>query len=171
MEGNMDSSFSLISEAFEKYRSRVLNYINYRIENYDDSEDLVQDTFVSLLECSKLICEDTIKSFIFTIAHNLVIDYLRRRCKKQEIASYIMENPVSATCSPETDIVVNDIKEHEVHRMSLLPSQRKKIYYMNRFMDMSADDISKKLCLSKRTVENHLFISRKEVREYIKQCI
>lgn len=42
---------------------------------------------------------------------------------------------------------------------------------MNRFMDMSADDISKKLCLSKRTVENHLFISRKEVREYIKQCI
>lgn len=167
----MDSSFSLISEAFEKYRSRVLNYINYRIENYDDSEDLVQDTFVSLLECSKLICEDTIKSFIFTIAHNLVIDYLRRRCKKQEIASYMMENPVSATCSPETDIVVNDIKEHEVHRMSLLPSQRKKIYYMNRFMDMSADDISKKLCLSKRTVENHLFISRKEVREYIKQCI
>ena len=126
MEGNMDSSFSLISEAFEKYRSQVLNYINYRIENYDDSEDLVQDTFVSLLECSKLICEDTIKSFIFTIAHNLVIDYLRRRCKKQEIASYMMENPVSATCSPETDIVVNDIKEHEVHRMSLLPSQRKK---------------------------------------------
>lgn len=167
----MDSSFSLISEAFEKYRSQVLNYINYRIENYDDSEDLVQDTFVSLLECSKLICEDTIKSFIFTIAHNLVIDYLRRRCKKQEIASYMMENPVSATCSPETDIVVNDIKEHEVHRMSLLPSKRKKIYYMNRFMDMSADDISKKLCLSKRTVENHLFISRKEVREYIKQCI
>lgn len=167
----MDSSFSLISEAFEKYRSQVLNYINYRIENYDDSEDLVQDTFVSLFECSKLICEDTIKSFIFTIAHNLVIDYLRRRCKKQEIASYMMENPVSATCSPETDIVVNDIKEHEVHRMSLLPSQRKKIYYMNRFMDMSADDISKKLCLSKRTVENHLFISRKEVREYIKQCI
>ena len=168
---SVSSSFSLISEAFEKYRSQVLNYINYRIENYDDSEDLVQDTFVSLLECSKLICEDTIKSFIFTIAHNLVIDYLRRRCKKQEIASYMMENAVSATCSPETDIVVNDIKEHEVHRMSLLPSQRKKIYYMNRFMDMSADDISKKLCLSKRTVENHLFISRKEVREYIKQCI
>lgn len=167
----MDSSFSLISEAFEKYRSQVLNYINYRIENYDDSEDLVQDTFVRLLECSKLICEDTIKSFIFSIAHNLVIDYLRRRCKKQEIASYMMENPVFATSSPETDIVVNDIKEHEVHRMSLLPSQRKKIYYMNRFMDMSANDISKKLCLSKRTVENHLFISRKEVREYIKQCI
>lgn len=171
MEGSMDSSFSLISEAFEKYRFQVLNYVNYKIENYDDSEDLVQDTYVRLLECSKLICEDTIKSFIFTIAHNLVADYLRRRCKKQEIASYIMENAVSSTRSPESDIIANDIKEHEVRRMSLLPSQRKKIYYMNRFMDMSADDISKKLCLSKRTVENHLFISRKEVREYIKQCI
>ena len=49
--------------------------------------------------------------------------------------------------------------------------ERKKVYYMNRFMDMSSDDISDKLCLSKRTVENHLFIGRKEIRKYIKECI
>jgi DNA-directed RNA polymerase specialized sigma24 family protein len=42
---------------------------------------------------------------------------------------------------------------------------------MNRFEDKSVTDISEELNLSRRTVENHLFISRKEVREYLKQCI
>lgn len=171
MEDNMDNSFSLISEAFEKYHSHILNYVNYKIENYDDAEDLVQDTFVRLLECGKLICEDTIKSFIFTIAHNLVADYLRRRYKKQEITSYMMESSAAVDYSSESVIIAKDLETHEKAVMSLLPPQRKKIYYMNRFMDMSAEDISMKLCLSKRTVENHLFIGRKEIREYIKQCI
>lgn len=167
----MDNSFILISELFEKYHYHILNYISYKIESYDDAEDLLQDTFVRLLECNKMLCEDTIKSFVFTIAHNLITDYLRRRYKKQEVASYIMESEVALVHSPESDAIVNDIKEHEIYRMSFLPSQRKKIYYMNRFMDMSANEISKKLYLSKHTVENHLFISKKEVREYIKLCI
>ena len=42
---------------------------------------------------------------------------------------------------------------------------------MNRFEGKTVREISQELNLSQRTVENHLFISRKEVREYIKQCI
>ena len=45
------------------------------------------------------------------------------------------------------------------------------IYTISRFEDKSVTDISEELNLSRRTVENHLFISRKEVREYLKQCI
>ena len=36
---------------------------------------------------------------------------------------------------------------------------------------MSVEDLSVELSLSKRTVENHLLIGRKEIREYIKKCI
>ena len=42
---------------------------------------------------------------------------------------------------------------------------------MNRFQGKSSEDIAEELNLSRRTVENHLFISRKEVREFIRQCI
>jgi RNA polymerase sigma-70 factor (ECF subfamily) len=42
---------------------------------------------------------------------------------------------------------------------------------MSRFQDKSAEDIAEELKLSRRTVENHLFISRKEVREFIRRCI
>ena len=171
MEGNMDNSFTLVADAFYSYRSQLFNYISYKIENKEDAEDLVQDTFVRLLECGKMLRKDTVKSFIFTIAHNLITDYLRRFYKKQEITSYMMESIKPEVRSFESDIIARDLEKHEKAVMHMLPSQRKKIYYMNRFMDMSSDDISDKLCLSKRTVENHLFLGRKEIRKYIKECI
>lgn len=171
MEGNMDNSFTLVADAFSSYRSQLFNYINYKIENKEDAEDLVQDTFVRLLECGKMLRKDTVKSFIFTIAHNLITDYLRRYYKKQEITSYMMESVVPEVNSSESAVIARDLEKHERVIMSLLPSQRKKIYYMNRFMDMSVEDISVELSLSKRTVENHLLIGRKEIREYIKKCI
>ena len=42
---------------------------------------------------------------------------------------------------------------------------------MNRFEGKSSETIAEELNLSRRTVENHLFLSRKEIRTYIKQCI
>lgn len=167
----MKKSYNLVAAAFNDYKSQLLGYINHRINNPDDAEDLVQDTFVRLLECGKMLRDDTVKSFIFTIANNLVVDYLRRYYKKQEIASYMMESAISVVRSAESDVIAGDLRKHEVLKMSALPIQRKRIYYMSRFMDMSVDEISEKLSLSRRTVENHLFIGRKEVREYIKKCI
>lgn len=171
MEDNMENSFSLIATAFGDYRQQLLRYVCYRINNQDDAEDLVQDTFVRLLECGRMLREDTIKSFIFTIANNLITDYLRRFYKKQDICSYMMESADVMSPSADSNTVVCDLERLEKTKVAMLPLQRKKIYYMNRFMDMSADDISKRLCISKRTVENHLLIGRKEIREYIKQCI
>ena len=71
----------------------------------------------------------------------------------------------------ESCVVADDLLACEKRRVEFLPSQRRKIYVMNRFEDKSVTDISEELNLSRRTVENHLFISRKEVREYLKQCI
>lgn len=167
----MKKSYNLVAAAFNDYKFQLLGYINHRINNPDDAEDLVQDTFVRLLECGKMLRDDTVKSFIFTIANNLVVDYLRRYYKKQEIASYMMGSAISVVRSAESDVIAGDLRKHEVLKMSTLPIQRKRIYYMSRFMDMSVDEISEKLSLSRRTVENHLFIGRKEVREYIKKCI
>lgn len=171
MEDSMKKSYNLVAAAFNDYKFQLLGYINHRINNPDDAEDLVQDTFVRLLECGKMLRDDTVKSFIFTIANNLVVDYLRRYYKKQEIASYMMGSAISVVRSVESDVIAGDLRKHEVLKMSALPIQRKRVYYMSRFMDMSVDEISEKLSLSRRTVENHLFIGRKEVREYIKKCI
>lgn len=171
MEATTNITDQLITRSYEEYHPAVLTYITFKINDYSDAEDLTQDVFVRLLEYRQMLRPDTVKFFIYTIARNIVIDYLRRYYKKQEISSYIYDYAEKSSNDTENGIIARDLQACEKQCMRLLPSQRRKIYAMSRFEDKSASDISMEMNLSRRTVENHLFISRKEMREYMTKCI
>ena len=130
-----------------------------------------QDVFLRLMEYKQMLRPDTVKFFIYTISRNLVNDYLRRFYKKQEISSYMYDHAETCTNDTESRIISDDLAALEQRKLSVLPTQRRKIYTMSRFENKSIADISSELNLSHRTVENHLRIGRHEVREYIRQCI
>lgn len=171
MENCMMKSSKLIADSYERYRYSVYLYINNKVNNKEEAEDLSQDVFVRLIDYKQMLRSDTVKYFIYTISRNLVNDYLRRYYKKQEITSYMYDVAEVVYDEVESYIVADDLLVWEKQRIALLPQQRRKIYVMSRFEDKSVADISEELNLSRRTVENHLFISRKEVREYLKRCI
>ncbi len=171
MENRIKLSDRLITEYYEEYRQSVFFYICRRIENRSDAEDLTQDAFLRLLEYRMMIRRDTLKYFLFTIVRNLLNDYLRRYYKRQEIDRYLYDTLPVTTVEPESRMVADELRRLESRRVSALPEQRRKVYIMSRFQDKSAEDIAEELKLSQRTVENHLFISRREVREFIRRCI
>lgn len=169
---NIDmSSVQLISDSYKNYHRSVYLYILYKIRKDEDAKDLSQDVFLRLMDYKQMLRPETIKHFIFSICRNLVTDYLRRHYKMQEITSYFLDRIPTSTNDVESQIIANDISTCEQERVLRLPMQRRKIYVMSRFRHKSSADISACLGLSVRTVENHLFISRKEIREYIQQCI
>ena len=147
------------------------SYICYRINNKEEAEDIAQDVFLRLMDYKQMLRPDTVKFFIYTISRNLVNDYLRRHYKKQEVNSYLYEHTVTYTNETESQVITNDLLACEKQKLFTLPLRRRKIYVMSRFEGKSASEISANLQLSPRTIENHLFISRKEIREYMKQCI
>ena len=171
MENRIKLSDRLITEYYEEYRQSVFFYICRRIENRSDAEDLTQDAFLRLLEYRMMIRRDTLKYFIITIVRNLLNDYRRRYYKRQEIDRYLYDTLPVTTVEPESRMVADEIRKLECRRVSALSEQRRKVYVLSRFYDKSVLDISKDLNLSYRTVENHLFISRREVRDFIRQCI
>ena len=163
MENRIKLSDRLITEYYEEYRQSVFFYICRRIENRSDAEDLTQDAFLRLLEYRMMIRRDTLKYFLFTIVRNLLNDYLRRYYKRQEIDRYLYDTLPVTTVEPESRMVADELRRLESRRVSALPEQRRKVYIMSRFQDKSAEDIAEELKLSRRTVENHLFISRRKV--------
>ncbi|MBU3835987.1 MAG: sigma-70 family RNA polymerase sigma factor [Candidatus Phocaeicola merdigallinarum] len=165
------TSNELIARIFADQRQSVFFYVYKKIGKKEDSEDLVQDAYLRLLEYRTMLRPDTVKYFLFTIVRNLVTDYFRRFYKRQEVVDFLQEFSQTRTMESDSHVIVKDLQKQEWNRVRLLPRQRRKIYVMNRFEGKNLSEIASELHLSQRTVENHLFISRKEVRMYMKQCI
>ncbi len=165
------TSIQLVADSYTSYHRSVYLYLYCRIDNREEAEDIAQDVFLRLMDYKQMLRPDTVKHFIFTIARNLLNDYLRRHYKKQEITAYLYDHATAYTDETENRIVANDLLACEKRRVRTLPEQRRKIYIMSRFGEKTSSEISARLHLSPRTVENHLFISRKEIREYMRQCI
>ena len=164
-------STCIVTQAYREYYQTILSYITYKINHTYEAEDLAQDVFMRLLDYKPMLQESTIKYFIYTIARNIVIDYLRRHYKKQEITSYIYDMSVRFTNDPEENFLVKDLLSLEENKLQTFSPQRKRVYVLSRFEEKTANEISEELQLSKRTVENHLLLGRKIMRSYIRQCI
>ena len=171
MKSMETKAYSIIEEAYKEYYPVIYRYVRCRIRCKYEVEDLVQDVFMRLLDYDNMLQKSTIQSFLFTIARNLVIDYLRCYYKKQEMILCAYENFIESTCGPEEEIIAKDLLIIERLRLSAFPQQRRKIYSMSRFEEKTLWEISEELQLSKSTVENHLFIGRKVMRNYISMCI
>ena len=171
MENVTDRSQSIIVDSYIEYYSRVVDFITYRINNRCDAEDLAQDVFIRLMEYKQILCEATVKHFIYTISRNIVTDYLRRYYKAKEISCYLYDEAPSCTNETEEIVLTNDISSLEKKKLATFPRQRKQIYYLTRFKGLSSVEIAACLNVGKRTVECHLFMARKEMRTYLQQCI
>ncbi len=171
METTANISDNIITRSYEEYYQVILTYITYRITHRYEAEDLTQDVFVRLLDYKQMLRPDTVKYFLFTIARNIVIDYIRRYYKKQEINSYIYDTMSTSTNETEEKIIGDDLMTMERTRLAAMPEQRRLIYTLNRFENKTSPEIANELNLSCRTVENHLFLGRREMREFFRNCI
>ncbi|MDR2915578.1 MAG: sigma-70 family RNA polymerase sigma factor [Tannerella sp.] len=171
---NTDSLISfetIIRNAYKEYQPNILSYIANRINHRYDAEDLTQDVFMRLLEYKQMIRPETVKYFLYTIARNIVTDHIRRYYKRQEMDAYMYDTMAYSINSTEEDCQVADILSLEQKKLKTLAPQRRTVYYLNRFEGKSVDEISRKMFLIRKTVENHLLLGRKEIRNYIRKCI
>ncbi len=161
----------LVSETYEHDKDTVLYYVYKHIGNYEDAQDITQDVFLRMMEYGKMLRSDTVRSFMFTVARNLVTDYMRRQISKQEVGVYSMEGLDMTYDDVECKVFAKEISKLEIMKANSLPEQRRVIYMKSRFECLSTEEIAAEMSLSKRTVEGHLLMGRKQVREFIKQCI
>ena len=95
----------------------------------------------------------------------IIIHYINRKINDYESARDMAQDVFLRLME------YKQILRKETLKLLQLSPQRRTVYIMSRFQGKTAPEISEELCLSRRTIENHLLASRKEIREYIKSCI
>lgn len=168
MEAQETSKTVSVEKLYRLYSGRILNFVQSRISNLEEAENITQDVWIRILENETPITEETALPYLYKVAGNLVNDYLRKLYVRSESRQEIerrYEERIAVT--PLQEYIAQEIARFETFRVERLPAQRRMIYKMSRYEDMAVADISEKLSLSFRTVENHLRMGRRDVRSFI----
>src|ERR1700683_4787063 len=76
-----------ISEAVERERVRLRNFIRRRVPDERDAEDILQDVFYELVEAYRLMQPlEQVSGWLFRVARNRIVDFFRKK-KRQELSS------------------------------------------------------------------------------------
>lgn len=158
----------IIADFYSAYQAELVNYTVIRLGNREESEDLVQDVFIKLMDFDGMINEATIKSFAFTITSNKIKDHLRRRIFRQKMEEHTKYEMQLQHTSVERVAEYHETLRIVNENMEKLTPSCAKVYRMSLFEGKAIGEIAEELNISKRTVESQLFTSRKQMRTMMK---
>jgi len=79
---------SALGELYDRYEAKIYSYIYRRTGEPALAEDLTAQVFLKMLEAIRKnkAWQSSFSGWLYRIAHNLVIDYYRRRDRQQQVS-------------------------------------------------------------------------------------
>lgn len=128
---------------YERYVSRIYNYIYYRTGNHHDAEDLTARVFYRAIR-SIVNYQDRglpISAWLYRIAHNLVANWHRDRSRRPEI---VLDDTVPLhvpTEHPEVTLMQTEEQERLLRLIRKLPPERQQLIILKFVDHMSNSEI------------------------------
>ena len=164
------NSFKLL---FLKHKSRIFNYINYKVNDVDISNDILQETFIKVF---KILGRGTYNEqgkflpWVLRISHNLVMDHFRKEKRSKIIYEKDMYQSFVNIKSNENLDSKNVISDKTLSKtlnemIDNLPDSQKEIVKLRFFENLSFKDIAKKNDISINTALGRVRYSLNNLRK------
>lgn len=141
---------NLIEKWFELYERDITSFLIYYTGSMD-IEDLVQETFLRALSKIKKYNESAHpKTWLISIARNMVIDHYRRNRVWTKIKHKFLQEQ-NFFINTEQHIMLNQENSHLYNAISKLPSTYKEVIILKGIMEMSSKEVS---CVMKSNENN-----------------
>lgn len=165
-----NNRFEKVAEIYEKYLAEVKIFFLRYAHDAMQAEDMAQDLFMKLMNYDEMIQGPTAKSFVFTIARRMVVDDARHQeFIRRATASYAhAQERFWHDC--ET-LEAKQLQQMELSALARLPKKMAQVYQLTRFEEKSSQELAEELHISRRTVEYHLLVSRREIRSMLRKAI
>jgi RNA polymerase sigma factor (sigma-70 family) len=156
-----------VARAFLNDRSALHRYVRRLLGNKEGSEDIVQEAFLRAHRNSQKVVEP--RAFVFTAARNLVADSRRhnRIANTDTLGDFDHSNVVGASESLEDQLLANERRRLLEEAVGRLSPQRRAAFTLRVRDGCSYKEIAQQLCISPKTVENHIARALRETHQYL----
>jgi RNA polymerase sigma-70 factor (ECF subfamily) len=148
---------------FKEYSGRLYRFAFGYLKSEPEAEELVQEVFTIIWEKrADLKKELSFKSFLFTIAFNIIRKHFRTKAYLSEYLKTGISDDMDMQTSQK--ITYDSLHQYITELVNQLPLRRKEIFMKSRFEGHSIKEIAEEMKISHKTVENQLTDALKFIR-------
>ena len=162
---------ALFRQLFHQYYPMVCRTSFRVLREIQQSEDVAQNVFIRFWEKRKeLNIQTSLPAYLSRMAFNESLSYLR---KQDRISTKTAEAPVSLHSAPsvEEQYIGQELDGHIREAIGRLPPRCQEIFALSRYEELSYREISERLDISPKTVENQMGKALRLLRESLKPFI
>ena len=150
------------NKLFMRYYGRLCQYVYPLLKDKADTEDVVQELFLTLWNNRKRIyIEENVSAYLYKMAKNLSLNHIRAKTNYVSL----LENQEGVTLYYEENQL-----ESEEFRITLydcinrLPSRSREVLLLHRVKGLKQKEIADQLSISVKTIKNQIWVSLQKLR-------
>lgn len=164
-----NGSMSAYRFLFDNHFADLCNFLMIYLHSKELSEEIALEIYTYIWEKRETLqIKATFKSFLFASAKNRAISHYRKEHKtvftSLEAGEYLMPDISGSQQFMEN----NELREIIDTAISKLPEKSRRIYQLAWEENLSHNEIAEQLGITPKTVENHVGIALRKLRESLK---
>lgn len=141
-----------LAQIIRAYKDGLILYLNGYVHDISLAEELTEETFVKLvLKRPRFSGDSAFKTWLYTIARHVAIDYLRR--KKQNVSTEDCKELVDEQADLERTFLQQEQKLQLYEAIEQLKPEYRQVLWLYYFADFSHKQIARILGKSTHNVE------------------
>lgn len=145
-----------------EHSNKLYGYAVKFLRNTEDAQDIVQDVFEKLWINRKKVEVEKAKSWMFTTAHNAMLNLVNKKQRTQLPGNENLPENV------KKDANVFESNQLVERAVSILPPIQKSIILLRDLQGYSYEEIGEILDLSSSQVKVYLFRARNKIKKQLK---
>lgn len=164
----MDGDPKATRDFYIEYSPKILSYLKRRLPHQEDAQEIMQDVFLEAIDSLFYLQKHTsVQSWLYSIAHNKVVDYYRKRKIKSIVLSAIPVLQIAAQemHQPEFQFEKDKIRDRIEKAFSTLSSRYQEILLLRYEKEIPVKELAITLNLSFKATESLLFRARQDFKK------
>lgn len=172
IENLVNGDMRAFDEVYSFFSGKLYKFVYSIIKSESDAEDLVHEVFVKVWENRDKIRiknQSSFSSYLFTIAYNTTISFLRVKAKDSQYVEFVKSMQVDSVDESLLDELNDEAKYEQVNLLiEQMPPKQREVFKLKYLQQLSYKEIAAKLGISVNTVENHINRAHKFLKEHLK---
>lgn len=164
----MQGSADALAALYDLYAPRLYAFCLHMTKSREDTEEIVQDTFIWLWRSrATLPPQKTLSTILFLRTRHLLINFYRANLNSPKYKDYLTCCEMASDSSASNDLDYQDLLATLDKAMTRLPETQRKVIKMIKLEGCPTKEVSEKLGLTEQTVRNQLSIGLKQIRKIV----